>query len=242
MKIIVLCAGKGSRFNINKPKCLINVFGKSLIKRCINSFKYYGFQNKDFIFASGYKEYLIKKHLRGNYNYIKNKKYKSTNMVYTFFNAAKDVYDEDIIVCYADILFDKKNLNNLIKSKKTIITLIDFEWKKAWKKKGKLLNDSETLKVKAKKIIKMGKKTQDINNIDARFIGITKISSKYLNKLKLFYKKQLISNKKHFMKIDMTNYFNFLIKYRQNIFFQKNKGIWYEFDDRNDLKNFERLY
>ena len=132
MKIIVLCAGKGSRFNINKPKCLINVFGKSLIKRCINSFKYYGFQNKDFIFASGYKEYLIKKHLRGNYNYIKNKKYKSTNMVYTFFNAAKDVYDEDIIVCYADILFDKKNLNNLKKSKKTIITLIDFEWKKAW--------------------------------------------------------------------------------------------------------------
>ena len=39
MKIIVLCAGKGSRFNINKPKCLINVFGKSLIKRCINLLK-----------------------------------------------------------------------------------------------------------------------------------------------------------------------------------------------------------
>ena len=60
-------------------------------------------------------------------------------MVYTFFNAVKDVYDEDIIVCYADILFNKKNLNNLIKSKKTIITLIDFDWKKEWEKKGKLL-------------------------------------------------------------------------------------------------------
>ena len=46
MKIIILCAGKGRRFNINKPKCLINVYGKSLIKRCVQSFKYYGFSQK----------------------------------------------------------------------------------------------------------------------------------------------------------------------------------------------------
>jgi len=114
--------------------------------------------------------------------------------------------------------------------------------KKFGKKKNKLLDDSETLKVKGKKIIKMGEKTSDINNIDARFIGISKISSNYLNKLKLFYKKQLVKNKKYFMEIDMTNFFNFLIKYNKNIFFIKNKGLWYEFDDKNDLKNFKKLY
>ena len=49
-----------------------------------------------------------------------------------------------------------------------------------------------------------------------RFIGISKIStSNYLNKLKLFYKKQLAKNKKYFMEIDMTNFFNFLIKYNK---------------------------
>ena len=114
--------------------------------------------------------------------------------------------------------------------------------KKFGKKKNKLLEDSETLKVKGKKITKMGEKTSDINNIDARFIGISKISSNYLNKLKLFYKKQLAKNKKYFMEIDMTNFFNFLIKYNKNIYFKKKKGLWYEFDDKNDLKNFKKLY
>ena len=152
---------------------------------------------------------MIKKILGGKYNYVKNKKYKFTNMVYTFFNAIQNVYDEDVIICYADIIFDKKNINNLIKTKKDLVTLIDFEWKKVWKKKNKLLEDSETLKVKGKKLLKWGKKTSDINNIDARFIGISKISSNYLNKLKLFYKKQLAKNKKYFMEIDMTNFFFF---------------------------------
>lgn len=242
MKIIILCAGKGRRFNIDKPKCLLNVSGKSLIKRCINAFKFYGFQDNDFIFASGYKEHLIKKNLQGKFNYVKNKKYKVTNMVYTLFNALQNVYDQDIIVCYADIIFDKKNIKNLINSKKDIVTLIDFEWKKVWKKKNKLLDDSETLKVKGEKIVKMGEKTQDIKNIDARFIGITKISRKYLNKLKFLYKKQLLKNKNYFMKIDMTNFFNYLIKYKESIFFIKNKGLWYEFDDKNDLRNFKKLY
>ena len=44
------------------------------------------------------------------------------------------------------------------------------------------------------------------------------------------------------MEIDMTNFFNFLIKYNKNIYFIKNKGLWYEFDDKNDLKNFKKLY
>ena len=105
MKIIILCAGKGRRFNIDKPKCLINVYGQPIIKRCVQSFKYYGFKDKDFIFASGYKEYLIKKILGGKYNYVKNKKYKFTNMVYTFFNAIQNVYDEDVIICYIHILY-----------------------------------------------------------------------------------------------------------------------------------------
>ena len=51
----------------------------------------------------------------------------------------------------------------------------------------KSLEDLKFLKVKGKKLLKWGK-TSYINNIDARFIGISKISSNYLNKLKLFYK------------------------------------------------------
>ena len=57
-------------------------------------------------------------------------------MVYTFFNTIKNFdNNQDIIISYSDILYNYKDLKNLIKSKKDITTLIDFNWKKTWKKK-----------------------------------------------------------------------------------------------------------
>ena len=160
-------------------------------------------------------------------------------MVYTFFNAIKNIdINEDIIISYSDIIFNKSDLKNLIKSKKDITTLIDFNWKKTWKKKGKLLEDSETLKIKNQKIVSIGKKTRNIKNIDGRFIGITKLSPQIVKELKVIYKSHLARNPEKFEKIDMTNFFNFLIKKKFSIFFTKSKNQWYEFDDKSDLDSF----
>ena len=56
-------------------------------------------------------------------------------MVYTFFNTKCIIYDEDVIICYADIIFDKKNINNLIKTKKDFNVNKILNGKKFGKKK-----------------------------------------------------------------------------------------------------------
>ena len=241
MKVIILCAGKGRRLKINSPKCLLRIGKETIIEKCLKNLKENNISAKDIIFASGFKENLIKKIVGNKFVFIKNKDYENTNMVYTFFNEIKKIKNTDIIVTYSDIVFNSKDLNRLIKSKYKFTTLIDLNWKNLWKKKKKLLNDSETLKIDKNKIISLGKKTKNIKNIDGRFVGISKISSDEIKKIKVIFHENLLKYPDKFKKIDMTNFFDFLIKKKQNIFATKTHLSWYEFDDKNDLKSFKGL-
>ena len=60
MKVIILCAGKGRRFKIRTPKCLLKIGNETLVEKCLNNFKDNNIKSKDIIFASGFKENLIK--------------------------------------------------------------------------------------------------------------------------------------------------------------------------------------
>ena len=239
MIAVILCAGRGRRFNLKTPKCLLKIKDETLIEKCLKNFQKNEIKKRNIVLATGYKENLIKARIGHKYRFIKNKKYSTTNMVYTFFNTIKNFdNNQDIIISYSDILYNYKDLKNLIKSKKDITTLIDFNWKKTWKKKGKLLEDSETLKIKNQKIVSIGKKTRNIKDIDGRFIGITKFSSNIIKKLQNIYQSHLKKNPGKFKKMDMTNFFNFLIKKNFAIFFTKSNKQWYEFDDKGDLDSF----
>lgn len=237
MKAIILCAGKGTRMLIDFPKSLIKRNKNSLLKNIFLNFKKSGFKNRQIIFATGYKKNYIEKEIGKGPKYIHNKKYSSTNMVYTFMNAAK-LLDEDIIVSYSDLSYDYKNILNLKKNKKKFITLIDKKWLKKWKKKGKLKIDSETLIIKNKKIVELGKKTNFIKKIDGRYVGISKINKNLLKDIKKFYFYNLKKNPKKFLKIDMTNFFNLLIQAGHSIYVKQIYKKWDEFDDAVDLKEF----
>ena len=85
MNAIILAAGKGERLQPltnDKPKCLIELFGKSLLEWQIEAFQRSGIT--DITIVSGYKSDLI------NFpktTILKNEKYDSTNMVETMFSA-----------------------------------------------------------------------------------------------------------------------------------------------------------
>tara|TARA_B100000401_G_scaffold283867_1_gene193956 strand:+ start:19 stop:741 length:723 start_codon:yes stop_codon:yes gene_type:complete len=235
MKIVILCAGLGSRLNSNQPKGFIKIKGRTLLERTIKNFLYYKINKKDIFFATGFKEKLIQKKFGKKFKYLYNKKFRSTNMVYTLFNALKKIHNSDIIITYSDIIYNKKNILKLIKNKNSVATLVDFKWKKMWKKKNKLLTDSESLKIKKNKIIELGRPTRDINKIDGRYVGVIKISKDKLNQIKKLYFNSLKKNKKKFEKIDMTNFLNYLIKKKYEISPVKLDGSWNEYDDIIDL-------
>tara|TARA_B110000858_G_C17596092_1_gene377883 strand:+ start:38 stop:757 length:720 start_codon:yes stop_codon:yes gene_type:complete len=238
MKTIILCAGKGRRMLINYPKSLLKINTKhSILKNIYINLIKQGIKNKDIIFATGYKSDLIKQEIGNKINSIHNRKYASTNMVYTLMNAIKKI-DDDIIITYSDIVYDIKNIKKIINNKNQFITFIDKKWKKLWKTKNKLESDSETLKIKDNIILELGKKTKNIKSVHARYVGLTKISKKNLKIIKKIYFDKLKKNPKFFLKIDMTNFFNLLIQNKLNLNYLQIVGKWDEFDDEGDYKNF----
>ena len=139
MKIIILCAGMSSRTQLGYPKCLYKFKdGQMLIEKNINKLKKFGFKNKDFIFATGFKSKEIKKKTQNLYKYIKNSNFKKTNMVYSLNKVINNIILDDILILYSDILFEKKCLYRILQDKRDVSTVVDLDWKKKWKKKKKL--------------------------------------------------------------------------------------------------------
>ena len=120
MILIVLASGRGSRLKketSKKPKCLIKINDKTILENLEKIFVYF---NK-VIIVSGYKYKLIKKKYSSpKIKVIVNKKFRSTNMVYSLFLANKFV-NSDVVVTYGDIFFDESIIKRLIKIKKTVL-------------------------------------------------------------------------------------------------------------------------
>ena len=70
-----------------------------------------------------------------NIDYIFNKKYNSTEMLYSLILGLKK-YDTDIIISYTDILFNKEIIKKIIKNRTKNITLPIL---KNWKRINKLV-------------------------------------------------------------------------------------------------------
>ena len=235
MKVVILCAGLGSRLNSNQPKGFIKIKGQTLLERIIKNFLYYKISKKDIFFATGFKKNLIQNKFGIKYSYSFNKKFRNTNMVYTLFNTLKKINNTDILISYSDIIYDNKNILKLLNDKNNISTLIDLKWKRMWKKKNKLYSDSESLRIVNNKIVELGKSTRNINKIDGRYVGVIKVSKNVLPEIKKLYNSLLNKNRKKFENIDMTNFLNLLIKEKYEISPIKLIGKWNEYDDYIDL-------
>ena len=105
MNVIILAAGMGSRMGSltkEKPKCFLKVNGVSLIEKLINQLREIGL--KDISIVTGYK---AKKFRFKNINFFYNKKFKSTNMVYSLMMAKKKL-NRDTLIIYSDIIVSKE--------------------------------------------------------------------------------------------------------------------------------------
>ena len=133
MKGIILAAGKGERMGSeteNKPKCMIKYKGKAIIDYIIQTFNECGIN--DIIIVNGYKKEILEQYLDGkNINFITNKNYNTTNMLYSLFCAESQIND-DLIISYSDIIYNNKVLKKLINNKMDIAITVDKAWCELW--------------------------------------------------------------------------------------------------------------
>ena len=76
MKVIILAAGQGTRLRPltdDRPKCMVEVNGKSMIERQLDVMRGYGIKDEDITIVAGYRsDVLIKKFLNTDIRVIKN--------------------------------------------------------------------------------------------------------------------------------------------------------------------------
>jgi choline kinase len=239
MKLIILAAGKSSRIinHIKTNKCLIKINNLTIIEKIIkNSLKN---KIKNIEVVVGYNPKKIINKLKGykNIKFKFNKKYNTTDMVYSSILSLVNMKD-DVIISYSDVYYEPELIKK-IKNYKSDNILIPYtqNWKKIWKIRNKnIFNDAETFKInKKKKLIEIGNKIskKNFSKVDGQFLGLIYIPKKKIKNFIYLYKN--LSQKK----IQFTNFLNILIsKFGHEIDTVKYTGLWYEFDDQDDLENF----
>lgn len=248
MKYIILAAGEGKRlwpYTKDRPKCMVKVGEVSIIDRQILVMKRCGITEKDICIVTGYQSEILKEHFgNSEITLIHNERYNETNMVYSLMCARKYFENEDsFIISYGDIIYNETVLKKIIYSKYNISVIVDDEWKEYWLKRfANPLDDAETLQFdKNNKILKIGQKAQNYNEIMAQYIGLLKFADEGIEKLLLFA--DIIRNEKDILsKANCTYdllYFTDLLQGMIDFGYEVkavhiNRG-WYEIDNIEDL-------
>ena len=239
MELIILAAGQGKRINkyLKKNKCLLKIRNKTLIEKIIDDFT--SLINLDKIsIIVGHNSAKIKSHLI-NYkiNFIYNKDYKKKEMLHSLYLGLLKT-KKDAIVVYSDIYFSKSIIRLIRKGvSKKIILPINLNWKSVWKKRKKdFFEDCESLTYNKKFYLsEIGNKIISTKKVMGQYMGMIYFPKKSISKVLKIYKEKTFHKKIH-----ITQFLNHLLKKNMKIKCLPCKSNWYEFDDIQDIRNFNK--
>lgn len=245
-RCLILAAGEGTRLRPltnNIPKALVPLLGKPLIAYQIETLQAAGIQN--IALATGYE---AKKLQALGHPTFHNPQYAETNMVESLF-AARAFFEQaqtDLLISYGDIVYQKNNLEAVLKTNADIAVMIDDNWLKLWSARNENpLEDAETLKLSSNgNIIEIGKKPHSLDEIESQYTGLIKISRHKIAALLSFYD-NLDRTKDHarrpFQKMYMTDFLQLLIDTGWILQPAHVRSGWLEIDTVEDLQLYERL-
>ena len=174
-KCLIVAAGLGSRLKghtEDKPKCMLDFGGKTLLQRQLYSYKNNNIENISLI--RGYKKKKI------NYKGIKyfdNNEYKNNNILNSIFYA-EEVINGNIIISYSDILFEPFVVKRAMESDHDISVVVDVDWRDYYvDRKEHPLSEAENVIFNSNnEVVKIGKIASDKEEVHGEFIGMIKLN------------------------------------------------------------------
>ncbi len=249
MKAIILAAGEGTRLRPltgEKPKCLVSLFGKTILEWQINVMKQCGID--EIVIITGYKSEKLQNFPAKIYY---NKKYDSTNMVESLFLASEE-FNSPLIVSYGDIIYEKKVLKSLIDSPYDISIVVDKKWERYWKKRFEdPLSDAESLILKNNQVLEVGKSVNSLDQICGQYIGLMKFQNSAIETIKNHYLQKKseaknginpLNNLLPFEKSYLTDFLNSMIDENIQIHAIPINNGWLELDTISDYELYNELY
>lgn len=232
---IILAAGIGSRLRPitdTLPKCLVNVQGIPILQYQLDAFKNAGIRK--LVVATGYlsnkvKDYLEKELHNFDLSIIENKKFLTTNNMYSLW-LTKKIVNDDVILTNGDVIYDPWILHSLCSSKQENLIAADI---------GVYIDESMKIEVKNGNVIRISK------TISQDHSYATSIDLYRLNKhaiIKLF---EIIDNK--YIKRNILNQWTEvalqdLFTYESFKPFDIQGRRWIEIDTLSDLEAAEKIF
>jgi len=177
MKAIILAAGVGSRMQHlteNLPKCMLKFGGKTLLKRQIDTLTSCGITEVSVI-----KGYMQEKINYPGLKYYVNDNYENNNILNSLFYAEEEM-DDEVILSYSDILYEKQVVERLLESRKDISILVDIEWREYYKNRtDHPIVEAENVIFDAEnRVIEIGKILTQKHDVHGEFIGMMKLTKR----------------------------------------------------------------
>ena len=113
MRAIILAAGAGRRLGLDGPKSMVDVGGRSILRRQVDAFTSVGVD--DFVIVVGYQRERIIEHLAGmsgRFTFVANERFADTNTVYSLYLARQHI-PGGFFYANADVVFDPRLVRRL---------------------------------------------------------------------------------------------------------------------------------
>lgn len=256
MKVIILAAGQGTRLRPltdDRPKCMVEVNGKSMIERQLDVMRGCGIKDEDITIVAGYRsDVLIKKFLNTDIRVIKNEQFETTNMVCSLMCAGNQMKaEEDIIVSYGDIIYDETVFRSILSEQDTMSVIVDDGWYEYWSERCENpLDDAETLMYDDDHYLtEIGQKTTELDKVQSQYIGLMRFRGdgwKAVLQLSAEAERRsaqgeaLWRTDRTYAKMYMTDLLQGLIDEGQKLRAVHIHRGWFEIDDCDDLKVVEK--
>jgi choline kinase len=239
LRAIILAAGEGTRlrpYTLDRPKCLVEVDGKSLLERQLAVLSAESVE--DIVIIGGYRSDMLK---RPGVRLRLNPRFAETNMVWTLFSAEQDLEGE-VLICYGDIVYSRDALRSVLASDADIAVAIDLDWESYWRARNEdPLADAETLKLDAAgRILEIGQKPKSLEEIQGQYMGLIKLRGAGLKAFKDFFSAARSSGElmgKPVEKAYMTDLLQAIARSETPVMSVPVHGGWVEVDTVSDLQS-----
>jgi len=242
MKAIFISAGEGSRLgNITKdlPKSLVDVNGKSILERQIETFRNNGIKEIIVIIGPNKDKFQLK-----NIEYVVDKKFHDHEQLGSLMAANKH-FQNDVVISFGDVIVDNNIMKQVIESTYDIGVAIDLNWEKKYENRTQHpKSEADLALIKSNKLIKIKKNLNPTENHQlGEFLGIIKLNNVGSKKFLNIFERLNSSHQGEFhdapslQKAYLTDMIDELIQVNEVVNPIFVDGVWFEIDTIEDLEN-----
>ena len=178
MKAVIIGAGRGSRLRhlTNEiPKTLVPVLGRPMLDGILEALEYGGFARKDVVFICGYRAEVIRERYP-DLTYVENRDWENNNILLSLL-CAREHLAGGFVSTYADIVYRKEIVRDLVDSPHSIAVGCDTDWRRRYEGRSQHPEtDAEKLRAEGERVIEMSRKIAS-ESAQGEFIGVMKMTA-----------------------------------------------------------------